>query len=339
MEIVSTYEGIEMDIHIHIPLRKLVTGICLVAFLAFLYFSARSQIGRISEEDIRQEVIFGQTRGTETMEKITRDGSRKFFLLLGKLQCVPKIPDVPVSKPHRADPEIITRVERVPSPAIPGISAGLGDIKNPSVDHTEITDTEVPDAGSDTGTDTENPPAPVPLNWKVTLYGNGGKPEEAEHVFETEAFSLEGCEEPRRLGKLFDGWYEDAACTVPFTGVTGEGGELKLYAGWREFEGFTANDEGLLTGCTSLAPLVTDGLLVLPLYDTCTGIAANAFDGADVEITDIYIPANIHRIEPGVFDCLLSLVYIEAAPGNPYYYSEEGILYNWNGTVAAEPKG
>lgn len=75
MEIVSIYEGIEMDIHIHIPLRKLVTGICLVAFLAFLYFSARSQIGRISEEDIRQEVIFGQTRGTETMEMITRDGS------------------------------------------------------------------------------------------------------------------------------------------------------------------------------------------------------------------------------------------------------------------------
>lgn len=335
MEIVSTVEGFEMNIHIHIPLRKLVTGACLVAFSASLYFSAQSQIGRVSKAEVRQEVSFGQPGGTETMEMVTKDGSRKFSLLLGRLRCVPQIPDVSTVKLRRENLRTGAEAEKTADPVIPDTSAGVAERTTPPA-AMDMPDTAVTD------TEAKNQPSvdePVPLKWEVTLYGNGGSPAEAEHVFESGAFSLDDLQEPRRLGKVFGGWYEDAACTVPFTGVTEEGGALELYAGWKEFEGYTANDEGLLTSCTDIAPLVTDGLLVLPLHDTCTGIAANAFDGVDVEITEIYIPANIHRIAPGVFDNLLSLVYIEAAPGNPYYYSEEGILYYWDGTVAAEPKG
>lgn len=335
MEIVSTFEGMEMDIHIHIPLKKLVTGVCLVAFLMYLYVSACSQVEKLSDVEVRREAEFARFRAAGTMEMVTRDGSRRFSMVLGRLRCLPPALDVPVSdvpapKVRKAD--LVQRTVAVPSsqPVVPGITAREEEAEDSSAGGVDVP-----------GMETERPAEkePVPLTWKVVLRGNGGRPAESEYVFDSDAFSLSECEEPSRLGKLFDGWYEDAACTVPFSGADGKGGELELYAGWKEFEGFTANDEGLLTSCTNIAPLVTDGLLVLPVYDTCTGVAANAFDGVDVEITDIYIPANIHRIEPGAFDCLLSLVYIEAAPDNPYYYSEEGILYNWNGTVAAEPKG
>ena len=30
---------------------------------------------------------------------------------------------------------------------------------------------------------------------------------------------------------------------------------------------------------------------------------------------------------------------IEAASGNPYYYSEEGVLYRTNGEIVATPRG
>lgn len=331
MEIVSTFEGFEMDIHIHIPLRKFVTGVCLVAFLACLYFSAKNQIDKVSEMEVQREVEFAQLKGPETMEMVTRDGSRTFSMVLGRLQCIPQLPDVPAANVRRGKLTPKTVTDTVSEPVVPSMPVSQEVAGNPSAGSMEVPGAEVEERPVEK--------EPVPLTWKVVLYGNGGNPAESEYVFDSDGFSLSECEEPRRLGKLFDGWYEDAACTVPFDGAGEEGGEIQLYAGWKEFEGYTANDEGLLTGCTNIAPLVTDGLLVLPLYDTCTGIAENAFDGVDVEITDIYIPANIHRIAPGVFDSLLSLVYIEAAPGNPYYFSSEGILYNWDGTVAAEPKG
>lgn len=52
------------------------------------------------------------------------------------------------------------------------------------------------------------------------------------------------------------------------------------------------------------------------------------------------IPANICYIEPGSFDTLTGLFYIEVDANNPYYCSIEGVLYTKDATsVVAYPKG
>lgn len=85
--------------------------------------------------------------------------------------------------------------------------------------------------------------------------------------------------------------------------------------------------------------MLRDGFLVLPTSASCTGIAASAFDGVEDRIMEVYIPANIHYIADGIFDRLPNLLYIEAASGNPYYYSEEGVLYRTTGEIVATPRG
>ena len=42
---------------------------------------------------------------------------------------------------------------------------------------------------------------------------------------------------PFRLGKVFDGWYLDAGCTIPFSGVEEGAEQMELYAGWKELKG------------------------------------------------------------------------------------------------------
>lgn len=178
---------------------------------------------------------------------------------------------------------------------------------------------------------------------KVYAYGNGGLPELLEISGEADTFSTDMLSCPKRAGKLFDGWYIDAACTVPFSEVfsevTGKAESVELYAGWREYPGFTADDRGYITGCTGTADAVIEGLLRIPDYEGCTGIESGSFDGLEDSITEVFIPANITYIAPDAFDGLSNLMYFEVLEGNPAYYSEYGILYYSDGTEAVYPAG
>ena len=173
----------------------------------------------------------------------------------------------------------------------------------------------------------------------VSAYGNGGVPEVVEISVDPAAFTLETLETPTRLGKLFDGWYVDAECSIPFSGIEEGCRSLNLYAGWKEFPGFKSNDLGHIVGCTGSIEAVFDGFLCIPGYENCVGIEKGAFDGMEEDVFELYIPANITYIEEGAFDNLTNLMFIEASGDNPAFYSEKGVLYYNDGTVAAYPEG
>lgn len=189
------------------------------------------------------------------------------------------------------------------------------------------------DAGSFALDVPEAEPTPAPTVLTIHLYGNGGEPSMTTITGSADAISSEEWNVPFRLGKVFDGWYLDAACTMPFGGVE-EGAEmLELYAGWRELEGVVCNDAGYIISCGT----TVDGILALPSNAACTGIESGALEGSAGEISEIYIPANIAYIAPGAFDGLPNLMYIEAAAGNPNYSSEGGVLYTAAGEVVVAP--
>ena len=173
----------------------------------------------------------------------------------------------------------------------------------------------------------------------VSAYGNGGVPEVAEISVDPAAFTLEALETPARLGKLFDGWYVDAECSIPFSGLEEGCKDLELYAGWREFPGFQSNDLGHIVGCTGSIEAVFDGFLCLPGYENCVGIEKGAFDGMEEDVFELYIPANIMYIGEGAFENLTNLMFIEVSEDNPVFYSEKGVAYYNDGTVAAYPEG
>lgn len=175
----------------------------------------------------------------------------------------------------------------------------------------------------------------IPTVVTIQLYGNGGEPSVTTLTESVDAFFPEGWNVPFRLGKVFDGWYLDAACMVPFGGIE-EGVEtLELYAGWKELEGYVCNDAGYVVSC--MAGSISDGILALPSETACVGIESGALAEVAALITEIYIPANISYIAPGALGGLPNLMYIEVAAGNPNYYSEGGILYTAAGKVAAAP--
>ncbi len=179
----------------------------------------------------------------------------------------------------------------------------------------------------------------LPFIMSINVYRNGGIPEFSTMRCKPEDFTVETLEVPWRMGKLFDGWYLDAECTVPYEGQTEETEVLNLYAGWREFEGFLANDSGYIIGYTEGEGLLIDGILRLPGYDTCVGIAENAFAGLEDAVYEICIPPNITDISADAFAGFSNLMYIQVLEGNPRYYSENGILYYRDGTEAVYPAG
>lgn len=176
----------------------------------------------------------------------------------------------------------------------------------------------------------------LPAMMTVHLYGNGGSPAVVTVAEQADTISSESWTVPQRPGKVFDGWYLDAACTRPFEALEEGTDVLELYAGWREIEGFASDDEGHILSCTS-GGVIVDGLLALPGVSACTGIEAGALAGVAGQIMEIYIPANILYIAPGAFDGLPNLMYIEVEAGNPNYYSENGILYTAGGEIAGRP--
>ena len=105
--------------------------------------------------------------------------------------------------------------------------------------------------------------------------------------------SPDGWNIPARPGKVFDGWYLDAGCTAPFTGVEERISVLELYAGWREFEGFVSDDVGqidFLHRCWGDHRRHSGTAMgTLP----CAGIEAGAaFVTAAGQSREIYIPAD-----------------------------------------------
>lgn len=93
--------------------------------------------------------------------------------------------------------------------------------------------------------------------------------------------------------------------------------------------GFLVDSSGMICGIADM-DVISDGYLVLPA-EGCSGIRASAFAEISEPITEIYIPANITRIEEGAFSCLRSLEWLEAE-GSDACFTEDGVLFSENGT-------
>ena len=244
-------------------------------------------------------------------------------------------PTVTTSEAMASD--MITPTEDITTP---GVTDTPGTTVVPGV--TDAPGTTVVPGATDTPGTTDTPGAAViPEILTIHLNGNGGEPALSTMTESMDTVSVEGWSVPFRPGKVFDGWYLDVGCTVSFTGVNPEeyaGADtavLEVYAGWRELDGFACNDAGHIISCAGGS--VIDGIFALPSDAACTGIEAGALSSVAGLITEVYIPANITYIGPGAFDGLGSLMYIEAAPGNPNYYSAGGVLYTMSGEIVAAP--
>lgn len=196
---------------------------------------------------------------------------------------------------------------------------------------------QVPETGLNGGGKDEENDVPITA-LTVSVYGNSGIPELTTFTVEQENFDAASLEIPRRLGKEFDGWYLDADGTKPFEGLADNQKALELYAGWKEFDGFICNDEGHVTSYTDLS-VATGGILAFPRSPDCTGVEYGSLEGLEDIVMEVYIHTNITYIAPETFDHLRFLMYIEVAPGNPNYYSEDGILYSSSGELVAYPNG
>lgn len=177
---------------------------------------------------------------------------------------------------------------------------------------------------------------PVPAVLTIHLHGNGGTPDMTTFTEPLDALLPEAWSIPFRLGKVFNGWYLDAGCTIPFSEVKEGVEQLELYAGWKELAGFVSDDAGHITSCAT-EEVIQDGILALPSDMACTGIESGALAAVADQVAEIYIPANITYIGEGAFENLPNLMYIEAAAGNPNYYSEGGILYTATGEIVVCP--
>lgn len=105
-----------------------------------------------------------------------------------------------------------------------------------------------------------------------------------------------------------------------------------------EIAGFLLDDEGYITGYTERVVL-RDGLLIIPESESLVGIRSGALEGLSENIMDVYLPANISDIEPGVFDVFPYLMFVEVSGDNPYYYSVNEILYSASGEEIFCPAG
>lgn len=234
--------------------------------------------------------------------------------------------DVPVTDvPATDDPITDIPAVDVPITDVPATNDPITDIPVTDVPEIKVPDESVED---------------IPIMLTVSAYGNGGVPEMTSIRVEADELTADMLTIPRRLGKVFTGWYTDEACTIPFDdrNVSGKE-EIILYAGWKEFPGFLCDDAGYIIGCTGSAEAVTDGILLLPNCEDCVGIAAGAFDGLAGEAFEVYIPSNITYIDSGAFDNVWSLMHMEVSADNPVYYSAGGAIYNRSGEEAAYPPG
>lgn len=105
-----------------------------------------------------------------------------------------------------------------------------------------------------------------------------------------------------------------------------------------ELDGFLINENGVIESCKNPALASEDGIIIFPADERCTGIGSEALNGI-ASVEEIYIPANITSVAPGVLEKLENLMYIEVAPDNPVYESRDGILYSKNSELITVPAG
>lgn len=103
-------------------------------------------------------------------------------------------------------------------------------------------------------------------------------------------------------------------------------------------EGFKVNSEGVIEGYENLDLILCDGMIIFPADERCSGIGEHALDGIP-DAVEVYIPANITFVAPGVLEKIGELMYIEVAPDNPVYESRDGMLYNKGGELISRPNG
>lgn len=82
----------------------------------------------------------------------------------------------------------------------------------------------------------------------------------------------------------------------------------------------------------------SEGVIIFPADERCSGIGEHALDGIP-DAVEVYIPANITFVAPGVLEKIGGLMYIEVAPDNPVYESRDGMLYNKGGELISRPNG
>lgn len=179
----------------------------------------------------------------------------------------------------------------------------------------------------------------VNKDMKILLHGNGGVPEMLEYCGTAEGFCIDDYSVPTRTGKEFVGWYLDEACTIPYEGILEYQETLELYAGWKTMPGFILNDAGYIVGYTEAGHVLLDGIVVLPNSKACVGLSTEALEGLGGLVSELYIPANIVKIEEGALDGLENLLYIEVDANNPVYCSIDGILYEKTGKMVSIPGG
>ena len=103
-------------------------------------------------------------------------------------------------------------------------------------------------------------------------------------------------------------------------------------------EGFKVNSEGVIEGYENPDLILCDGMIIFPADERCSGIGEHALDGIP-DAAEVYIPANITFVAPGVLEKIGGLMYIEVAPDNPVYESRDGMLYNKGGELISRPNG
>lgn len=291
--------------------RKCLSGILLMVLLHMLAVSAEKFTVTDKSENVAQvlQVTVGEDVFTDEVKVLKESVLYPFARAETKAG---RIGTVLVP-----DPMIVQNAQTEMNERENTVSKFSDTVTPPSTDATIV---------SPNNTVTEE--AKTPVLWEVTCYGNGGAPASASYSFDGDSFAGNDLAVPTYEGKIFTGWYEDEACTIPFEQAKGEKRKLSLYAGWKT-EGYALSARGYLMDCGP--EMVSDGLLLLPSDGTCTGVEAHAFDKLAQMIEEIYIPANITYIASGVFENLTNLVYIEVSPDNPVYYSVNGELYTKDG--------
>jgi len=113
-------------------------------------------------------------------------------------------------------------------------------------------------------------------------------------------------------------------------------GELNLYRAIGKQADLT--EYVVHTPYENLDLILCDGMIIFPADERCSGIGEHALDGIP-DAVEVYIPANITFVAPGVLEKIGGLMYIEVAPDNPVYESRDGMLYNKGGELISRPNG
>ncbi len=144
--------------------------------------------------------------------------------------------------------------------------------------------------------------------------------------------------EPTRADYIFTGWYQDAACTLPWdfaAGALPEGG-LTLYAGWApaasaylyETSGTGVVITDYLGGAINLTlPESLDGLTVL-------GLGEGAIPS---HVRQLTIPASYTQVDAGAFKWAAGLQTITVT-GTGKLSAQDGVLFGADGTLICYPQ-